>query len=140
MSEFIRTDNPFLDQETLNENQRELENFMKCIEKNEARLLALCSIEFVCSATEDDERPAFRDALVDIISQLVHGNMKVNGEANNWSNGTFGSRWFDYDASSHGLGTLRCAFYSKKTSTEWECDKPYMIQVSKHDEDECVIA
>jgi hypothetical protein len=65
----------------------------------------------------------------DFVDICVAGT-KVNGKTNNWSDGSFGSQWMDMDAGKYGLDYIRCAFYAKETSAEWDMEKPYMVRLT----------
>jgi hypothetical protein len=105
----------------------ELKNYLKIITNNYDRMVALTSIasKTVLPLT-DDEKNSYS---VMIIRRLISGDMKVDGEENNWNCGSFGSRWFDWD-SPDGKTTCRVAFYSKKYSNGWNHTNPYRITLT----------
>ncbi len=60
--------------------------------------------------------------------KLLHkGNMKVNGEGNNWSNGFLGSRWCDF--SFHGK-TIRYAYYNPNSDDNNNTGKHAILQMA----------
>ena len=74
-------------------------------------------------------RYTLRAIMTDFV-KIALNQPSINGETNNWSTGGFGSIWMDMDAEKYGLDYIRVAFYSKKFSSEWNYDKPYLIQIT----------
>ena len=63
-------------------------------------------------------------------AQLLHkGNMKVNGENNNWCNGFLGSRWCDF--SFHGK-TIRYAYYNPNSDANNSTGKHHIHQMANY--------
>jgi hypothetical protein len=119
-----------------NARETELINFTKCVAGKPDLLNALCEIEAIDGGSIDEcckrvGREKCIQIMRDAFALLVSGKMKVNGKENNWSNGCFGSCWFDMDAEKYGVDYIRGAFYSKKTyAGEWNTDKHYRIQIT----------
>lgn len=125
-----------LDENLNKKREEELKNFTKCVAFNYERLNALCDISAIdAGGFEECCQPVgkelCRTILRDAVELLLDGSMKVNGKKNNWSNGCFGSRWFDMDAKKYGVDYIRGAFYSKThyKGGEWKEKKPYAIQI-----------
>ena len=70
-----------------------------------------------------------RQIMLDFVQLCVDGT-KVSGKTNNWCNGSFGSQWLDMDAAHYGLDHIRCAFYAKETSADWDKEKPFMVRIT----------
>ena len=73
--------------------------------------------------------PTMRQIMMDFVQLCVDGT-KVNGKLNNWNNGCFGSQWLDMDAARYGLDHIRCAFYAKETSADWDKAQPFMVRIT----------
>ena len=116
--------------------RKELAAFQKCVEGDGWRLLSLCEVSAISGYALDPEScapidPKVLKAVAGAAFKKVAEGMEVNGKFGQWSCGFLGSRWFDLKAEDFGLDYVRCAFYSKKHYTgKWECDKPYMIQIT----------
>ena len=63
------------------------------------------------------------------ILHLCKGNMKVNGEDNNWSNGMMGSRWCDFRY--HGK-LIRYAYYSPTSDANNRTGKHHIYQMTNY--------
>ncbi len=134
-------EDPFISDETADIRKKDMEDWNRCIKQNLGRLHALTEISYRCGGDMDPGScmPVPKDklkALMDdyILPRILSGEMKVNGEVENWSNGCFGSRWADFKARPHGLDFIRAAFYSKKCDAppgkKWKPTKPYCIIVT----------
>ncbi len=116
--------------------RKELVAFQACVKHNPGRLRALTTVKIMSGHTMDAEScvPVRKEILRQILhdaAMMVLAGMRVDGTANNWSNGGFGSRWFDMDAERYGIDFIRAAFYSKKTyGAEWKYDTPYVIMIT----------
>jgi len=127
---------PFITEEKNDELLNELKNFLKCIKGNAFMFLAICEYGGIdghrlapeCCSPIDEK--LIYTILGDAIS-IITGNRPIDGEKGNWSCGCFGSRWLDINAKPYGLDYIRCAFYSRKTSSkEWKHEKPYAINIT----------
>jgi hypothetical protein len=136
----IKDVDPFISDDTAATRKKDIEDWNRCIKHNMRRLFALTKIGYRCGSTLDNEccAPIPDDKMAAIMNEyivprILSGEMKVNGDIENWSNGCFGSRWADFKARPHGLDYIRVAFYSKKCDVPpgktWKFDKPYYIVV-----------
>jgi hypothetical protein len=119
----------FMEESQLEERRVELEKFLQCIKGNRKLGNALCAIR---TAEYDEEGAPVKwnddgEAMKlfhKMLKRIFSGEQKVSGKLGHWSNGCFGSRWYD-DRNTYM--TCRVAFYSRKTSTEWKHDKPHLL-------------
>ena len=118
-----------MDESKSQERRVELEKFLQCIKGNRKLGNALCAVRTmeyneegspIKWNNEGEAMNLFRKML----DRIFSGEQEVNGKKGQWNNGCFGSRWYD-DRNTYK--TCRVAFYSKKTSTEWKCDKAYLL-------------
>jgi hypothetical protein len=135
MSVYIQDDRTggFMDESKSQERRVELEKFLQCVKGNRRLGNALCAIRTMFYRDEKpvkwDEMTAEESVSVEgllekMVGRIFSGEQEVNGKKGEWSNGCFGSRWYD-DRNKHT--TCRVAFYSRKSSTEWKSDKSYMM-------------
>lgn len=129
---------PFVSAEVAYKNLTELQNYLKCVEGNKGRFMAITDIQVFYyrygRAVTQEELPEFRRERVmkfnkKIFDRIISGKMEINGKPTHWSNGSFGSRWFDLDSQSTAL-TARVAFANRE---EVGCEKPYMIRIAIED-------
>ena len=102
--------------------KRELELYLNRIAQNPARFINLThilvrdmgktAIGKECGLIEIS-KDEIRSLTNNIIATFVFTDMKVNGEEEQWSNGCFGSRWYDWTSEDENT-TCRVAFFSKK--------------------------
>ena len=124
----------FLPEEIVTKRGEELKNFSKCIANNYDRFISICEISAIDAGFMEDccvlvGREVCKQIMRDAVVMLISGTMEVNGKINNWSNGCFGSRWFDMDAKKYGVTHIRGAFYTKYEDKDWNCKKPYKIEI-----------
>jgi hypothetical protein len=128
-------DDLFINKDVSTKRREELVNFTKIIKGNPERLNALCGIQVIDGSALDEccksvGMDKLKTIMRDAVALLISGKMVVNGKENNWSNGCFGSRWFDMNAEKYGVDYIRGAFYTKKESgSEWKHAKSYHIQI-----------
>jgi len=113
---------PFVSNDKAKELQTELQNFLKICKGNFNRFDALTAT----LVTGGGKITGF--ITVSGIAMILRGQ-KVNGKEGNWSNGTFGSRWCDFEFYNN---SVRMAFYSRKHNPavfeKYKIDKPYAIK------------
>ena len=126
----------FITSEQADDRKKFLENFTKIITNNKQLLNALCVICVIDGFAFDNHcckmigKDKLKIIIKDAVELLVSGKMKVNGKINNWSNGCFGSIWFDMNAKKYGLDSIRGGLYSKETyAGKWEHNKHYLIEI-----------
>lgn len=94
----------FPNEETLNQRQKELEIFLKCVEKlyydKKISILSDAPKNWFCDIQTKRE----------FFSWLFLHNHKVNGNVDEWNNGFLGSRWCDKTFNGR---KIRIAFYNK---------------------------
>ena len=110
------------------ERREELEKFLQEISSGK-NIRGLCLVTTVEFNEEGDpiELKHNGEAMrlfVKMKERIFSGEQKVNGKKGNWSNGSFGSRWYD---DYNKYMTCRVAFQSRATSTTWEFKEPYML-------------
>lgn len=113
----------------------ELTAYQKCVKGDMGRIVALTYISGVDGASLDPEsctpisKSLIQAICHDVVLRVAAG-MKVNGTPDNWNCGFLGSRWFDIDGDKYGVDYIRAAFYSRKSSKNWQSPKPYAIIVT----------
>jgi|TARA_R110000868_G_scaffold302756_3_gene563341 hypothetical protein len=113
--------------------RKELSDYLKCVSNNPNRFNALTDVitkdghdlDGECCKRIDPK--IISEVAQKVMRKIVFGNMKVNGKEGQWSCGSMGSRWFDYE--DERLDHCRIAFYSKKFNGEYlsRLNKPYAI-------------
>jgi MYND finger len=121
-------DGGFMEESKSEERREELKKFLQCIKGNRKLGNALCAVRTRCYTEEGETSFEMTESVMNLFRKMLErifsGEQEVNGKKGHWSNGCFGSRWYD-DRNTYT--TCRVAFYSRKTSSEWNCDKAYML-------------
>ncbi len=117
--------------------KKELKDFLKCVQGDASRFLALTDYGAICGSHLDSQccKPVageiIQQILRDFIFMVVRGGFKINGKPGDWSVGFMGSRWLDMNARTYNVDYVRVAFYSKKHyKGVWSHEKPYHITIT----------
>ena len=125
-------DDFFLSDEKLDKNQKELLDFWKCVHNRPDLFFGLCEVGYIFYSArvvgDEDapERVLSKQEVCERSKKLIHWFLSTeqvcNGKKGGWSNGFFGSRWFDKDYRKEGL-TVRVAFYKRSQEARKEDEK-----------------
>ena len=120
-----------------NQLRKELATYTKCVKGNFMRFLALTDLITYCGSQLDSDSCApvpqevLNQVTKDFLDLLIEGDMRIDGKMNNWSCGSFGSRWCDMSAKKYGLSYIRVAFYSRKfDKLPLLVEKPFYISIT----------
>jgi len=124
-------DDFFLSDEKVNKKMKEMMDFWKCVHNRPDLLFGLCEIGYIfySARVAGDERAPDRVLSKEevcmrskkLLDFFIYTEQVCDGKKGHWSNGCFGSRWFDKDYRKDGL-TVRVAFH-KRSQEERQKDE-----------------
>lgn len=127
--------NPFLSQDSLARNTREVELFARKVSSGFGKV----KVGVQCGSDLDTycqpiNKEKLQQIMRDFVKMITSKYVPVNGktvEKNKWCIGSFGSIWLDMDAKKYDVDYIRCALSIKSLQSEWKHgDIPYVILIT----------
>lgn len=128
--------NPFLSQDSLARNTREVELFARKVSSGFGgiKVGVQCGSRLDSTYCQPINKEKLQQIMRDFVKMITSKYVPVNGETvekNKWCIGTFGSIWLDMDAKKYDVDYIRCALSIKSLQSKWtHGDIPYVILIT----------
>ena len=128
--------NPFLSQDSLARNTREVELFARKVSSGfgNVKVGVQCGADLDSTYCQPINKEKLQQIMRDFVKMITSKYVPVNGktvEKNKWCIGTFGSIWLDMDAKKYDVDHIRCALSIKSLQSEWNHgDTPYVVLIT----------
>jgi len=128
--------NPFLSEDSLARNTREVELFARKVSSGfkGVKVGVQCGSDLDSTYCQPINKEKLQQIMRDFVKMITSKYVPVNGktvEKNKWCIGTFGSLWLDMDEKKYDVDHIRCALYIKSLQSEWiHGDTPYVVLIT----------